>query len=222
MYILNPVNRHVYATRLAATAALISSICRNRDVALLSQMLGVQTCDLFFDATIRMRHNDCGIPLFRIIVCRRVDVGDNIQPIEIVVHRVDIDFARLILCDRTAIHECVGILLVVGCDGGGRCGHGTDSYACQRKGNGGCTEKRPPIDVNFYVLHSELHLRIRIATPAQRFAPPHLVNPAFSLQGSARPDRLFQRCSGLTLENVYCREFQYQEGVPGGHDRHVC
>jgi hypothetical protein len=81
--VLDAVCGFVHAARLATAAALIRGIRRDRDVTLFGQALGIQARDLFLNRAIRMRYDDRRIFLLRIGICRGVDVGDDIQAIEL-------------------------------------------------------------------------------------------------------------------------------------------
>jgi hypothetical protein len=59
-----------------------------------------------------MRHDDRRIARLRIVVRRGVDVGGDIQTVERVLDRVDIDLARLVSRDRTVIDQGERILPV--------------------------------------------------------------------------------------------------------------
>ncbi len=108
----------VDAARPTAAPTLIRGIGGDRDIAPFGEMLGIQARDLFLHPTIRVRHDDRRIFLRRIVVCRGVDVGGNIQAIELIGDRVDIDLARFVLRDRAVINQRERDLLVVGCDSG--------------------------------------------------------------------------------------------------------
>lgn len=88
----------------------IGSVHRNRDVAKFGQALRVETRDLLLHAAIGVRDHHGWIFLARIVVRRRVDVGGNIQAIELIFGRVDIDLARLVLRDSAVIDQGERIL----------------------------------------------------------------------------------------------------------------
>ena len=100
-------------------SALIRGVRGDRDVALFRQALGIQARDLFLHPAVRVRHDDRRILLLRIVVRRGVDVGGNIQAVQLVRDRVDIDLARLVLRDRAVVDQGERILLVVGRESGG-------------------------------------------------------------------------------------------------------
>jgi hypothetical protein len=60
-------------------------------------------------------HDDRRIFLLRIIVCRGVNIGGDIQTIERVRDRVNVDLARLIFRNRTFIDQSERILPVIRC-----------------------------------------------------------------------------------------------------------
>lgn len=111
MDVLDTVGGFVHVARLAATGTLIGRIGGNRYVALLRQALGIQARDLFLHPTIRVRHDDCGIFLRRVIVRGGVDVGGNLQTVELVCDRVDVNLARFVLGDRAVIGRVNGFCL---------------------------------------------------------------------------------------------------------------
>ena len=109
--------------------ALIRGIRGDRDVALFRQALGIQARDLFLHPAVRVRHDDRRIFLLRIVVRRGVDVGGDIQAVELVRDRVNIDLARLVLRDRAGVDQRERILHVTSPAGRGdrtrRLGHET-------------------------------------------------------------------------------------------------
>ena len=130
MDVLDAVGGLVHAARLTATATLVRGIGGDRDVALFGHVLGIQACDLSLHTAIGVGHDDRWIFLLRIEVRRGVDVGDDVQAIELVLHRVDVDFAWFVLRDRTGIDKRERILLVVSCGCSGGFGHARNSNGC--------------------------------------------------------------------------------------------
>jgi hypothetical protein len=56
--------------------------------------------------------NDHGrVSLLRVVVGRGVDVGGDVQTIELVADRVDVDLARFVLADRAIVGEGERVLL---------------------------------------------------------------------------------------------------------------
>jgi hypothetical protein len=71
-----------------------------------------------------MRQHERRVFLCRIIVGRGVDVGDDIEAVQCILHRMDIDLASLVLGDGAVIDEGERVLPVVGGDGlGHHCWH---------------------------------------------------------------------------------------------------
>ncbi|MNS37119.1 hypothetical protein D3C72_693240 [compost metagenome] len=128
--ILDAVRRLVDAARLSATCALIRGIGGNRDVALFGQSLGIQTGDLLFHAAIGVRHHHRRVGLLRIVVGRGVDVGSDVQAIELVADRMDVDLAGFILGNCTVVSQGERVLFVVG--GAGFASRNTDHGGHQR------------------------------------------------------------------------------------------
>jgi hypothetical protein len=126
MDILGAVLGLVGVARLAAARALIRRVHRDRDIALFREALRKEAGDLFLHAAVRVRDDNSGIFLVRIVVRRGVDVGGDIQSVKLVFVRVDIDLARHVLGDSAVIDQRERILLVVRCDSRGS-GHCMDS-----------------------------------------------------------------------------------------------
>jgi hypothetical protein len=57
------------------------------------------------------------IDLLRIVVGRCVDVGGDVQAIELVADRVDVDLARFVLDERAVVGQGERVLFVVGRQG---------------------------------------------------------------------------------------------------------
>ena len=92
----------VHAARFASAATLIGGIRRDRDVAVFREMLGIQTRDLFLNPAIRVRYDDRRIFSARIVVCRSIDIGGNIQTIQFV-------FDMCYCPCRLALRDCATI-----------------------------------------------------------------------------------------------------------------
>ncbi|MNT19203.1 hypothetical protein D3C71_1658700 [compost metagenome] len=75
---------------------MIGGICGDGDVALFCEVLGIQASHLFLDAAVGMCNDDCRILLRGIVVGWRVDIGHNVQAIELVRHRMDIDLSNFV------------------------------------------------------------------------------------------------------------------------------
>ena len=149
MDIFDAVRGDIDAARHPAAAALIGRVHRDRDDPLFGEMLGIKAGGLFLHAAIGMRDDDRGVCLRRVVVRRGIDVGDDIEPMQLVCDRVDVDLARLVLRQRAVIDEGERILPVVQRRGdrfGGRCfAHKRHSYQCRGQDKRGGSKEIAPI-----------------------------------------------------------------------------
>ncbi|MNI14953.1 hypothetical protein D3C73_682360 [compost metagenome] len=113
MDVLDAVRGLVDVARLATAGPLIRRIRRDRDVALIGQALGIQAGDLLLHPAIGMRHDDGRVLLRRVIMGRGVDVGGDVQAVESVGDRMDVDLAWFVLHQRACVGQGVGIVFVV-------------------------------------------------------------------------------------------------------------
>ena len=168
--------------------ALIRGIRGDRDVALFRQALGIQARDLFLHPAVRVRHDDCRIFLLRIVVRRGVNIGGNIQTVELVRDRVNIDLARLILRDRAFIDQGERILLVVRCPGIAR----REPSHCRQKGG-----------LHRYALHMNVPFNSNAWKPRHALAV-IAVSPASFRPGIATPGPRSRHCSGPRTGSACC------------------
>ena len=145
----------VHVARLAAAPALIRGVRGDRDVTLFGEVLGIQARGLLLHPAVRVRHDDRWIFLLRIVVRRGVDVGGDIQAVELVLDRVDIDLARLVLRDRAIIDERERVLSVV-CCGGRDTRHCSNSDDCTRENKCGGAWEFAPAFVDGLANHFDL------------------------------------------------------------------
>ena len=115
MDIIDPEGGLVHIAGLAPARALIHRIRRDGDVALLSQTLGIQTGDLFFDTAVGVGNHDGRILLAYVITRRGIDVGRNIDAIELVCDRMNVDLAFDIFGNRAFIGQSEGVLFIICC-----------------------------------------------------------------------------------------------------------
>ena len=123
--------RFVGVTRFASAGTLISSIGCNCDVAEFSEALREETGHLFLCAAVGMRNNDCRVGLFGVVVGRRINVGSDLDAVQAVGHRMDIDFTRRVCFNGSLVHQTIRIELgnIVG--GGGNAGDaGGSAHSC--------------------------------------------------------------------------------------------
>lgn len=120
MDILDAMLRFIDASRCATASALIGSIGRDRNETALRQMLGIKARGLLLHATIRMRQHDCRVFPGGIIVGRGINIGDDIEAVQFVRHRMDVHLTGFVFGQCAVIDEREGVLLVVGSDGLGR------------------------------------------------------------------------------------------------------
>ncbi|KAG0923155.1 hypothetical protein G6F31_019626 [Rhizopus arrhizus] len=102
-----------------------------------------------------MGHDARGISVRRIIVRRGVDVGNDIQVVQLVLDRMNIDLARFILREGAGVDQRKGILLVVGCGSGGA--HYWNSYDCTGDSERGCAEKIASGSADKWSFHLNSH-----------------------------------------------------------------
>ena len=115
--VFDTVRRFIDAARLTTAGALIRRIGSDGDVALFGQALGIQTGNLFLHAAIGVCNDHGRVSLLGVIASRGVDVGGDVQTIELVADRMDVDLARFVGADRAIIGEGERVLLVVGGQG---------------------------------------------------------------------------------------------------------
>ncbi|MNJ39719.1 hypothetical protein D3C77_346000 [compost metagenome] len=115
--VFDAIRRFIDAARLTTAGTLIRRIGSDGDVALFGQALGIQTGDLFFHATIGVCNDHGWVGLLRVIVSRGVYVGGDIQIVELVADRMDVDLARFVLADRAVVGEGERVLFVIGGQG---------------------------------------------------------------------------------------------------------
>ncbi|MNY50271.1 hypothetical protein D3C86_1857650 [compost metagenome] len=60
-----------------------------------------------------MRNHDGRVDLLRIVVGRRVNVGRDVQAIELVADRMDVDLAGLVLGNCAVVSQCERVFFVV-------------------------------------------------------------------------------------------------------------
>ena len=76
--------------RFAFACALVSSVSRDGDVAECGKALCVQPCNLFFNASVGVGNNNSGVFFCRVIACRGVNIGGNLQPVQQVAYGEDV------------------------------------------------------------------------------------------------------------------------------------
>ena len=114
MYVLDTVSRFIYATRHSTAGTLVSRIGGNGDVTLFGKALRIQSGNLLFYAAIRMCHNDSRVFFSGIVVSRGIDIRGNLDAMEIVFHRMNVDLTFDVLSDGTVINQREGIFFVIG------------------------------------------------------------------------------------------------------------
>lgn len=90
---------------------MISGIGSNRDVAEFSEALREETGHLLLCAAVGMRNNDCRVGLLGIVVGRRINVGSDLDAVQAVGHRMDIDFTRRVCFNGSLVHQTIRIEL---------------------------------------------------------------------------------------------------------------
>ena len=113
MDVFNAIRWFINAARLTTAGALISRISGDGDVALFGQTLGIQPGDLLFHTAIRMRDHHRRVGLLGIVVDRGVNVGGDVQTVELVADRMNVDLARFVPGDRAVVRQGERVLFVV-------------------------------------------------------------------------------------------------------------
>lgn len=102
----------------AFACALISSVSRDGDVAECGKALGVQPCNLFFNAAIGVGNDNSGVFFCRVIACRGVNIGGNFQSVQLVAYGVDIYLPFYVLGNGIAVNKPPGVSVCrFGCKG---------------------------------------------------------------------------------------------------------
>ena len=132
MDVFRAVLRLVSVTWLTFAGALVGGVGCDRHVAELGQALRVKACNLFLHAAVGMCDDDSGIVLLGIEVCGRIHVGGNLEAVELIRDRMDVDVSDLVSRDGSLIHQTEWVLV------GGGCRHGSaDAGGCSG-GDDGC------------------------------------------------------------------------------------
>ena len=97
---------------IAAAGSLVGRVGGNRDISLFSQQLGVQAGDLFLRAAVRMGNDDSCIRCIGVVVRRRIDVGGDLNAVQVVRNRMNIDLAQHIFLNSPVVDKAVRIALV--------------------------------------------------------------------------------------------------------------
>ena len=113
MDILDTISGFIHAARHPTAGTLISRVGGNGDVALLSKTLGIQPSDLLFYAAIWMRDHHRRVFFCGIVVSRGIDIRSNLDAMQIVFHRMNVDLAFDVLGDGTVIGQCERVLFVI-------------------------------------------------------------------------------------------------------------
>ncbi len=103
--VLDAVGGFVHVARLALASALIGGIKGKTDVALFRHPLTVQSGHLLLTSSVGMRHDKGGINLRCVISGRGIDVGDNLQAVQVVVDAVNVHLAQLVLGNGSPINQ---------------------------------------------------------------------------------------------------------------------
>ena len=111
--VFDTVGGFVDVARLATAGALVGGVGGNGDIALVSQALGIQARDLFLDPAVGVRDDDGRVFFARIVVGRCVHIGGDIQAVELVGNRMDIDLARFVASDCIGVGQGERVGLVV-------------------------------------------------------------------------------------------------------------
>ena len=121
MNVFGAVKGLIGVARFAFACALISSVSRDGDVAECGKALGVQPCNLFFNAAVGVGNNNSGVFFCRVIACRGVNIGGNFQPVQLVAYWVDIYLPFYVLSNGIAVNKPPGVSV---------CRFGCKSCAC--------------------------------------------------------------------------------------------
>ena len=98
--------------RFALAGSLIGGVECQADITLFSHALAVKSCYLFFNASVRMRHDEGRITFRRIVARRSIDVGGDFQAVQVVSNGMNIYRSRFILCNGVGIHQAERVAVV--------------------------------------------------------------------------------------------------------------
>lgn len=95
--------------RFACACALIRCVSCDGDVAEFGKALGIQPCNLFFNAAVGVGNNNSGVFFCRVIACRGVNIGGNFQPVQLVAYGVDVYLPFYVLGNGIAVNKPLGV-----------------------------------------------------------------------------------------------------------------
>ena len=95
--------------RFAFARTLIGGVGGDGHVAEFGEALRIEAGDLFLDAAVRMRDDHGREGLLAVVVGRRVDVRGDLEAVQLVGHGMNVDVARKVFGDGSAVDESEGI-----------------------------------------------------------------------------------------------------------------
>ena len=110
--VIDAVGRLVRIARLALAGSLIGGIERQADITFFRHALTVKSCYLLLHSAVRVRYDEGRIAFRGVVARRRIDIGGNFQPVQVVGNGADIHLARNIFGNGIGIDQSPRVTVV--------------------------------------------------------------------------------------------------------------
>ena len=110
--VIDAVGRLVRIAWLALAGSLIGGIERQADITFFRHALTVKSCYLLLHSAVRVRYDEGRIAFRGVVARRRIDIGGNFQPVQVVGNGADIHLARNIFGNGIGIDQSPRVTVV--------------------------------------------------------------------------------------------------------------